>query len=102
MKKFVVLAGLVAVALVLGVAGTAVRSNDAQAKPEDVITFSPNVCTALTTSVLEGDWDDDGDYDAADATAGYLACRDGLNDPDSLHDLARAVGADVTAAQGAA
>jgi len=102
MKKFVVLAGLVAVALVLGMAGTAVRSNDAQAKPEDVITFSPNVCTALTTSVLEGDWDNDGtDYDAADATAGYLACRGLLNTPDGLNDLARVLGADVITASGA-
>jgi len=102
MKKFVVLAGLVAVALVLGMAGTAVRSNDAQAKPEDVITFSPNVCTALTTSVLEGDWDDDGDYDAADATAGYMACRGTLNTPASLASLARVLGADSSAATGAA
>ena len=102
MKKFVVLAGLVAVALVLGVTGTAVRSNDAQAKPEDVITFSPKVCIALTTSVLEGDWDDDGGvYDAADAALGAAACQD-LDDPEWLNALARVLGADVSATVGAA
>jgi hypothetical protein len=47
MKKLVVLAGLVAVALLLGVAGTAVRSNDVQAKPSDIIGINPNVCVAL-------------------------------------------------------
>ena len=74
MKKFVILAGLVAVALLLGVAGTAVRSDTAQAKPEDVITFSPKVCISLTSTVLEGDWNDDGDYTAADQALAVAAC----------------------------
>jgi hypothetical protein len=47
MKRLVILAGLVAVALLLGVAGTAVRSNDVQAKPSDIISIHPNVCVAL-------------------------------------------------------
>ncbi len=72
MKKFVVLAGLVAVALVLGMAGTAVRSNDAQAKPEDVITFSPNVCISLMR-VIEGDWNGDGAYTAGECDAACAA-----------------------------
>jgi len=106
MKKFVVLAGLVAVALVLGMAGTAVRSNDAQAKPTDVITFSPNVCTALTTTVLEGDWDNDGtDYDADDQSLGLQTCTglaNGVNTVGGLNALARILGADVIAKNGAA
>jgi len=101
-KKHVVLAGLVAVALLLGMAGTAIRTDTAQAKPEDVITFSPNVCIALTTSVLQGDWDNDGNYDAADAAAGQAACATGLSTPGSLNALARVLGADVSATVGAA
>jgi len=100
-KKYVVLAGLFAVALLLGMAGTAVRTDTAQAKPEDVITFSPNVCIALTTSVLEGDWDNDGNYDAADAAAGQAACAAGLSTGGSLNALARVLGADVIPVSGA-
>jgi len=96
MKKFVVLAGLVAAALLLGMAGTAVRSNDAQAKPEDVITFSPNVCIALTTGVLHGDWDNDGTaYDADDYDLGKTICAGGLSLPGGLAALARVLDADV-------
>jgi hypothetical protein len=109
MKKFAVLAGLVAVALLLGMAGTAVRSDKAQAKPEDVITFSPNVCTSLTTTVLEGDWNNDGDYDAAvDKPLGLQTCTglaNGINTPGGLAALAIILGADVDhtiAATGAA
>ena len=98
MKKFVVLAGLVAVALVLGVAGTAVRSNDAQAKPEDVLTFSPNVCISLMR-VLEGDCNADDAYTAGECDA---ACAATAGTADGLNDLARALGADVSDTVGAA
>jgi len=101
MKKFVVLAGLFAVALLLGMAGTAIRTDTAQALPTGVITFSPNVCIALTTSVLQGDWDNDGNYDAADAAAGQAACAAGLSTVGSLNALARVLGADVSPAAGA-
>jgi len=106
MKKFVVLAGLVAVALVLGVAGTAVRSNDAQAKPEDVITFSPNVCMALT-NVLEADCNDDGLHGtaaeiAADKAACQAICYGTLATPAGLATLGKVLDADSSAATGAA
>jgi len=96
MKKFVVLAGLVAVALVLGMAGTAVRSNDAQAKPTDVITFSPNVCVSLT-KVLEADWDNDGGFDAADVTLGGTICAGAIGTVGGLNALARVLDAPVIA-----
>jgi len=98
MKKFVVLAGLVAVALVLGMAGTAVRSNDAQAKPEDVLAFSPNVCISLMR-VIEGDCNADDAYTAGECDG---ACAAGAGNADGLNDLARALGADVSDTVGAA
>jgi len=94
MKKFVVLAGLVAVALLLGMAGTAVRSNDAQAKPEDVITFSPNVCMAMT-SVLEADCNNDGDRTAADVVFCQSICYGGVATQGGLAALALILGVDV-------
>jgi len=100
-KKHVVLAGLAAVALLLGMAGTAVRTDKAQAKPEGVITFSPNACIALTTSMLQGDWDNDGNYDAADAAAGQAACAIGLSTAGSLNALARVLDADIIPKAGA-
>ena len=96
MKKFAILAGLVAVALVLGMAGTAVRSNDAQAKPTDVITFSPNVCVSLT-KVLEADWDNDGGFDAADVTLGGTICAGAIGTVGGLNALARVLDAPVIA-----
>jgi len=94
MKKFVVLAGLVALALLLGMAGTAVRSNDAQAKPEDVITFSPNVCMALT-GVLEADCNNDGDRTAADVLYCSNICYGGVASQGGLAALALILGVDV-------
>jgi hypothetical protein len=96
MKKFVVLAGLVAAALLLGMAGTAVRSNDAQAKPEDVITFSPQICISLMR-VIEGDCDPT----VETGTECDAACTD-AHDPDDLNDLARALEASVSDEEGAA
>jgi len=106
MKKFVVLAALVAVALVLGVTGTAVRSNDAQAKPEDVITFSPNVCMALT-NVLEADCNDDGKHEtapeiAADKAACQAICYGTVATPAGLATLGKVLEADTSTADGTA
>src|SRR4030042_1158456 len=106
MKKFGVLAGLVAVALVLGMAGTAVRSNDAQSKTEDVITFSPNVCMALT-NVLEADCNDDGLHEtaaevAADQAACQAICYGTVATPAGLATLGKVLDADSSAADGAA
>jgi hypothetical protein len=102
MKKFVVLAALVAVALVLGMAGTAVRGNDAQAKPEDVITFSPNVCMALT-NVLLADCDNNGTYSATlDPAACQAICYGTVATPAGLATLGKVLGADSSAVVGAA
>src|SRR4030042_5434188 len=102
MKKFVILAGLMAVALLLGLAGTAGRSDTAQAKPEEVLTFSPKVCISLTSTVLEGDWNDDGDYTAADPTLAVAACANGGlgADPGAPAPLARGLGGAGCAATG--
>jgi hypothetical protein len=48
LKKFAVFGGLVAVALLLGVAGTAVRSDEAQAKPNDIIALNDDILSVLT------------------------------------------------------
>jgi len=97
-KKYVVLAGLAAVALLLGIAGTAVRTDTAQAKPTGVLTFSPNVCIALMR-VIEGDCNADDAYTAGECDAD---CAAGLGTADGLNDVARALGADVSATVGAA
>ena len=44
MKKFTILAGLMALALFIGVAGTSLRAGTAEARPTDVISFSPDIC----------------------------------------------------------
>jgi Invasin, domain 3 len=61
MKKFTILAGLMALALVIGVAGTTLRTGTAQARPTDVISFSPDVCFSFVVNELV----DKGDTDLA-------------------------------------
>ena len=85
-----------AVALLLGVAGTAVRSDEAQAKPTDILSINPAVCVALTAGA---DWNVDMDADTdKDATDNYLAavaaCGD-LHDPVDLAALAAVLDGDV-------
>jgi len=115
MKKFVVLAGLVAAALLLGVTGTAVRSNDAQAKPTDILSINPTVCYAyavvyeldftipgwLVDQDASGGAVDDTDYAIyaclpAVAPANTVAAHPpGLMNPENLAALADALGGDV-------
>jgi hypothetical protein len=97
MKKFAILAGLVAVALLLGMAGTAIRTDKAQAKPEEVLAFSPNVCISLMR-VIEADCNGSGTYTAGECDA---ACAATAGTADGLNDLARGLGADVSATVGA-
>jgi hypothetical protein len=59
LKKFGVLAGLAFVALLLGMTGTAIRSDEAQARPTDVLSINPSICVSLTVSEI-------GDLTAAD------------------------------------
>jgi len=54
MKKFTILAGLMTLALFIGVAGTSLRADKAEARPTDVISFSPNVCISFGEAA---DWD---------------------------------------------
>ena len=54
MKKFTILAGLMALALFIGVAGSTFRADKAEARPTDVISFSPNVCISFGEAA---DWD---------------------------------------------
>jgi hypothetical protein len=90
MKKFAILAGLMALALVIGVAGTTFRADKAEARPTDVIAFNPDVCAFLTAGDtdcwflnltglgdvahdLKGDVDDPDTYkDLVDASAAQL------------------------------
>jgi adhesin/invasin len=52
MKKFTILAGLMALALFIGVAGTSLRAGSAQADPTDVIAFNPDVCASVVVADL--------------------------------------------------
>jgi hypothetical protein len=47
MKKFAILAGLMSLALVIGVAGTSFNPGKAQAKATDVIAINPDVCASI-------------------------------------------------------
>jgi len=112
MKKFVVLAGLVAAALLLGVTGTAVRSNDAQAKPTDILSINPTVCYAYAV-VYELDFtipgwlvDQNADTVVDDTDYAMYACLPaapapvaahppGLMNPENLLALADALEGDV-------
>src|SRR5450756_2102473 len=105
MKKFTILAGLMALALFIGVAGTSLRADKAEARPTDVISFSPGVCVFLASAV---DWDvavspvdfnGDGDIGASD-NATFVCVTipmvsGGLTNPANLAALADALGGDV-------
>ena len=101
MKKFTILAGLMTLALFIGVAGTSLRAGTAEARPTDVISFNPDVCVA----VVIGDLTDAGESvaDATDEAADlcYLAVG-GLTDPANLNALAEILdGADIDEAEDA-
>ena len=51
MKKFTVLGGLMALALVIGMGASTFGAGKAEAKVKDVITFNPDVCFTLTGAV---------------------------------------------------
>jgi hypothetical protein len=116
MKKFTILAGLMTLALFIGVAGTSLRAGTAEARPTDVISFSPGVCVFLTSGLdweavdLDGDtvieagednvvapadMNGDGEIDAADnalyVCAISAAPGSGLVNPDNLAFLAAAL-----------
>ena len=60
MKKFAILAGLMTLALFIGVAGTSLRADKAEARPTDVISFSPDVCVFLASDRTIGTQSFDG------------------------------------------
>jgi hypothetical protein len=120
MKKFAILAGLMALALFVGVTGSAFRAGKAEAKPTDIIAFNPNVCILLASgldwdaNLLTADTNADGIADlAVDLTgdgvvngadnAAYVCSpsiagpivHEGLTNPANLAALAAALGGDV-------
>jgi hypothetical protein len=69
---------LVVPVLALLFLGQSFRPPAAEAKPVDIITITPTLCTTFTSSI---DWDDDGIVTTADATEAFLNCTGALNDP---------------------
>lgn len=72
MKKFTILAGLMTLALFIGVAGASLRAGTAQARPTDVISFNPDVCAA----VVVGDLIDNGNSTVTLAAVRAEAAQD--------------------------
>ena len=101
MKKFTILAGLMTLALFIGVAGNSLRAGTAEARPTDVISFNPDVCVAIVI----GDLTDAGESvaDATDAAADYCYLgAGGLANPAHLNALAEVLdGADIAEAEDA-
>jgi len=104
MKKFTILAGLMALALFIGVAGSTFRADKAEARPTDVISFSPNVCISFGEAadwdavIAPADQNGDGLIGALDNA--IWACQEigmgsGLWYPPNLAALADALGGDV-------
>jgi len=94
MKKFAILAGLMTLALVIGVAGTSLRSGTAQARPDDVVSFGADVCLSTVINELV----DNNDEDYANA-AGFAGKCFGLYVPANLNAVAEVLdGADIAEA----
>jgi Invasin, domain 3 len=100
MKKFAILAGLMTLALFIGVAGTALRADKAEARPEAVISINENVCVFLAagadwdTVVAPADMTGDGDIGKIDNAIWVcleVAPGSGLSNPDNLDALADAL-----------
>jgi len=98
MKKFTILAGLMTLALFIGVAGTSLRAGTAEARPTDVISFNPDVCAA----VVVGDLVAAGESVANASTEAGALCylgAGGLMNPAHLNSLAEILdGADIAEA----
>jgi len=104
MKKFTILAGLMTLALFIGVAGSTLRAGTAEARPTDVISFNRNVCMFLASTA---DWDaavspvdrtGDGEIGAMDNAIWVcvpVLPGAGLTDPANLAALADALGGAV-------
>ncbi len=90
MKKFTILAGLMALALVIGVAGSTFRTGTAEARPTDVISFNPDICVATVIADLIDNGTSTVTVAAATTEASdlcYLGAG-GLTDPAKLNRLA--------------
>ena len=92
-------------ALVAAIAGlililaaqTSTSTRTAFARPTDILSINPNICISLMR-VIEADCSGNGSYTAGECDA---ACAAGLAAADGLNDLARGLGADVSATVGA-
>ena len=76
MKKFTILGGLMALALVIGMGASSFGAGKAEAKVKDVITFNPDVCFTLTGAVAP-DLDDfqnvvDDNFQFTSPTSGFV------------------------------
>jgi hypothetical protein len=101
MKKFTILAGLMTLALFIGVAGNSLRAGTAEARPTDVISFNPDVCAAVVVADLLDAGEDVADSTAEAADLCYLGAG-GLTVPANLNSLAEILGgSDVTEAEDA-
>ena len=90
MKKFTILAGLMTLALFIGVAGNSLRAGTAEARPTDVISFNPDICVATVIADLIANGTATVTVAAATAEASdlcYLGAG-GLTNPVHLNRLA--------------
>jgi hypothetical protein len=90
MKKFTILAGLMTLALFIGVAGNSLRAGTAEARPTDVISFNPDICVATVIADLIDNGTSTVTVAAATAEASdlcYLGAG-GLTNPVHLNRLA--------------
>jgi len=90
MKKFTILAGLMTLALFIGVAGSTFRTDKAEARPTDVISFNPDICAATVIADLIANGTATVTVAAATAEASdlcYLGAG-GLTNPVHLNRLA--------------
>ena len=102
MKRLAILTGLMVLALLAGVAGTALRPDKAEASPTDVISFNPDVCAAVVVADLLDAGE--GVADASDEAAAlcYYGPAGGFINPAHLNALAEILdGADITEAEDA-
>jgi hypothetical protein len=80
MKKLATVAGLMILVLLMGVTGTTLRPNKAEARPTDVLAFSPDVCFFMIVG------------DLGETSATTICYGTGLTNPVNLQALASQFG----------
>jgi len=101
MKRLAILTGLTVLALLIGVTGTTLRPDKAEARPTDVISFNQDVCAAVVVADLLDAGEGVADSSAEAADLCYLGAA-GLLVPAHLNALAEILdGADIAEAEDA-